>query len=146
MQLHDLLLKFFGLSWDQLEILGIVSAVDLRVVLAQFRLQGVRAEQGQSHKRAGQMAILDVFPQLQTQVVPVQHKQLINMLRIQRLTLIMSKVIKYYKLGQLSVIQSPNYAIHRDVYRKRGKGLDFYQTMHCFIAYALRTKINGMIY
>lgn len=72
MQLHDLLLKFFGLSWDQLEILGIVSAVDLRVVLAQFRLQGVRAKQGQSHKRAGQTATLDVLSQLQTQVVPAR--------------------------------------------------------------------------
>lgn len=72
MQLHDLLLKFFGLSWDQLEILGIVSAVDLRVVLAQFRLQGVRAKQGQGHKRARQTATLDVLSQLQTQVVPAR--------------------------------------------------------------------------
>lgn len=74
MKLHDFLLQLLGLSWDELELLGIVSAVHLGVVLAQLRLQGVRSQQGQGHERAGQVAVLDVLPQLQTQVVPAEHK------------------------------------------------------------------------
>lgn len=74
MELHDLFLQFLGLVRDKSELLGVVRAVDFGVVFPQLRLQSVRTQQGQSDKRAGQTTTHDVLTQLETHVIPADHR------------------------------------------------------------------------
>lgn len=46
MQLRDFLFKFPGLIWGQFKITNIIHAMQFWVIVSQFRLDGVRAEEG----------------------------------------------------------------------------------------------------
>ena len=69
-QLDDLVFQFFCVVWGEAELADIVAATLVRVVVTQFRLHGVGAQQGQRDKGAGQPAGHDVVTQLQAEVVP----------------------------------------------------------------------------
>jgi len=72
-QLHHLVLQLPGLARRHLQALAVAAAVQLGVVLAQLRLQGEGAQQAQGDEGAGEAALHDVPPQLETQVVPAAH-------------------------------------------------------------------------
>lgn len=59
-QLDDLVFQFFRVVWGEAELADVVAATLVRVVVAQFRLDGVGAQQGQRDKGAGQPAGHDV--------------------------------------------------------------------------------------
>ena len=69
-QLDDLVFQFFRVVWGKAELADVVAATLVRVVVAQFRLDGVGAQQGQRDEGAGQPAGHDVVAQLQAEVVP----------------------------------------------------------------------------
>lgn len=69
-QLHDPLLQLPGLVWGKAELADIVAHVLLGIMVTQFSLHSVGAQQGVRDEGARQAARDDVCPQLQAQVVP----------------------------------------------------------------------------
>lgn len=69
-QLHDPLLQLPGLVWGEAELADIVAHVLLGIMVTQFSLHGVGAQQGVRDEGARQAARDDVCPQLQAQVAP----------------------------------------------------------------------------
>lgn len=74
-QLHDPLLQLPGLVWGEAELADIVAHVLLGIMVTQFSLHGVGAQQGVRDEGARQAARDDVCPQLQAQVVPGDREQ-----------------------------------------------------------------------
>lgn len=74
-QLDHFVLQLFRVVWCEAELADVVAAVLVGVVVAELRLHGVGAQQGQSDKRAGQPARNDVISQLQAEVVPAREHQ-----------------------------------------------------------------------
>ena len=75
MQLHHSLLQLTCLVWREAEVVDVVGAVLLGLVVPQFGLDSVGAQEGVGDKRAGQTAGQDVVPQLQAQVVPEETQE-----------------------------------------------------------------------
>lgn len=69
-ELHDLLLQFFGLVGGEAQLADVVAGQFLRVVVSQLRLRRVGAQNGVGGKGAGKTARHHVVSQLQAQVVP----------------------------------------------------------------------------
>lgn len=75
MKLHHSLLELASLVGGEAEVADVVRAVLLWLVVAQFGLDSVGAQQGVGDERARQATGQDVVPQLQAQVVPDQTQR-----------------------------------------------------------------------
>lgn len=69
-ELHDLLLQFFGLVGGEAQLADVVAGQLLWVVVSQLRLSRVGAQNGVGGKGAGKTTRHHVISQLQTQIVP----------------------------------------------------------------------------
>lgn len=69
-ELHDLLLQFFGLVGGEAQLTDVVAGQLLWVVVSQLRLSRVGAQNGVGGKGAGKTTRHHVISQLQTQIVP----------------------------------------------------------------------------
>lgn len=74
-QLDHFVLQLLRVVWREAELADVVAAVLVRVVVAELRLHGVGAQQGQGDERAGQPTRHDVISQLQAEVVPARENQ-----------------------------------------------------------------------
>lgn len=74
MKFHNLLFKLFSLVWGQFKFTDIICAVQIRVIVSQFGLHRVRAQQSQSRKGTRQPPRNDVLSKLKTQVIPLRNK------------------------------------------------------------------------
>lgn len=74
-QLDHFVLQLFSVVWRKAEFADVVAAVLIWVVVAELRLHGVGAQQGQRDERAGQPTRNDVISQLQAEVVPAREHQ-----------------------------------------------------------------------
>lgn len=74
-QLDHFILQLFRVIWREAELADVVAAVLVGVVVAELRLDGVGAQQGQRDERAGQPTRHNVISQLQAEVVPAtEHR------------------------------------------------------------------------
>lgn len=69
-ELHDLLLQFFGLVGGEAQLADVVARQFFRVVVSQLRLRCVGSQNGVGGKGAGKTTRHYVISQLQAQVVP----------------------------------------------------------------------------
>lgn len=74
-QLNHFVLQLFSVVGREAELADVVAAVLVGVVVAELRLHGVGAQQGQRDEGAGQPARNDVISQLQAEVVPAREHQ-----------------------------------------------------------------------
>ena len=74
-QLDHFVLQLLSVIRCEAKLADIVAAVLVGVVVAELRLHGVGAQQGQGDERAGQSAWHNVIPQLQAEVVPATEHQ-----------------------------------------------------------------------
>lgn len=75
MEFYDLLLQLFGLVGRKAQLADVVAAQLFRVIIPQFRLHCVRAQNCVGGKGAGQATGYYVISQLKTQIVPVPGQE-----------------------------------------------------------------------
>lgn len=74
-QLDHFILQLFRVIRREAELADIVAAILIGIVVAELRLHGVGAQQGQRDERARQPTRHDVVSQLQAEVVPAtEHR------------------------------------------------------------------------
>lgn len=74
-QLHNFILQFFRVVWSEVELTDVVAPTLLRIVVSQLGLHCVGAQQGKSHKGAGQPSGHNIISQLQAEVVPSRGRK-----------------------------------------------------------------------